>query len=96
MNEISEVEVVKDLLTTVEFREALESLPEQLEGRMKAYLCQGIAPFVEQAEAWAEINRFEEGQRDHAFYLLSIKDKSTSEYKYSFRDVFQFISEEES
>ncbi len=51
--------------------------------------------FVEQIEALQEIDKLEESAREHAHRLLTIKDKETSEFKYTPKEVLGFMTERE-
>lgn len=51
--------------------------------------------FVEQIQALEEIDKLEKSAREHAHNLLTVRDKETSEFKYTPKEVLDFVVSEE-
>ena len=75
-----------------EFIEMLENFGEEFSDFLTQ---ETMEYFVEQIEALEEIDKLEESAREHAHNLLTIRDKETSEFKYTPKEVLGFMTEEE-
>ena len=75
--------------------EFIEMLSKKGEEISEILTDEAMEYLVEQIEALERIDDLEKGAREHAHYLLTMKDKETKEFKYTPKEVFDLVSEVE-
>lgn len=74
-----------------EFLESLQNFKEEFRDFLTP---EASEYFIEQIEALEEIDKLEESAREHAHSLLTVRDKETSDFKYTPREVLDFVISE--